>query len=43
MFIAKLLRRIADWFDPPRRGIPAADRGDTLDWEDDHNWGENPL
>ncbi len=42
--LAQLLRKLANRLDPPRRGIPVADRGDTLvDWDDESSWGENPL
>ena len=46
--IATALRRLADWMDPTgyahwkakhdaaHRGIPAADRGDDLDWDIPH-------
>jgi hypothetical protein len=36
--IATALRRLANYIDPPKRGIPVADRGDALDfeWEEPH-------
>jgi hypothetical protein len=39
--LARALRRMANYIDPPR-GIPAADRGDALDfdWETPH--GDSP-
>jgi hypothetical protein len=41
--LAQALRRIADRIDPPKRGIPVADRGDALDFDWDETHGENPL